>query len=150
MSKVRFSVRSMQEADIEWVMGVERLAYPYPWTEGIMRDCLCAGHYCYVCLHEDRIIGHAVMSIAADESHILNIAIDPPYQKRGFGRDLLYHLIDLARRQSVAMVFLEVRQSNRAAASLYDSTGFNEISRRKGYYPADKGREDAIVYGLTL
>jgi ribosomal-protein-alanine N-acetyltransferase len=33
---------------------------------------------------------------------------------------------------------------------LYESEGFGEIGRRRGYYPATKGREDAIVYAKAL
>ena len=131
-------------------MVVERAAYPYPWSEGIMSDCLHSGYCCWLCQFNSEVIGHCVMSVAVGESHILNLAIHPEYQGQGLGRRLLDHMLDIARRHHATSIFLEVRVSNRAAAALYDSMGFNEIGRRNGYYPADKGREDAILYGLEL
>jgi len=115
-----------------------------------MRDCLRSGHHCWLTLYGNRVIGHAVMTIAADESHLLNIAIDPKCHGHGYGRILLKHMLGLAQQKNVGTIFLEVRDSNRVAATLYDSVGFNEVGRRRGYYPAKKGREDAIVYGLIL
>jgi ribosomal-protein-alanine N-acetyltransferase len=46
--------------------------------------------------------------------------------------------------------FLEVRASNLAAYRLYERYGFNEIGRRRDYYPAPGGREDALVMACTL
>ncbi|MCG9958445.1 ribosomal-protein-alanine N-acetyltransferase, partial [Pseudomonas aeruginosa] len=46
--------------------------------------------------------------------------------------------------------FLEVRASNQAAYRLYERYGFNEIGRRRDYYPAVGGREDALVMACTL
>lgn len=146
----KLTFRRMLEQDVEQVMVVERKAYPYPWTEGVMRDCLQGRYYCLVCLHDEKIIGHAVISVAAGEAHILNLAIEPNQQGRGFGRMFLDYLLEQARQRNVRMVFLEVRSSNRSAATLYHSAGFNEMGLRRGYYPADGGREDAVVYGLTL
>ena len=131
-------------------MVVERAAYPHPWSKGIMSDCLNSGYCCWLCQFDGEVIGHSVMSVAVGESHILNLAIHPDYQGRGLGRRLLGHMLDIARRHHATSAFLEVRASNHTAAGLYDSIGFNEIGRRDGYYPAENGREDAIIYGLEL
>ena len=72
-------------------------------------------------------------------------------QGQGLGRRLLQHLIAEAGRKEADTMFLEVRASNRAASSLYDSAGFNEVGQRRGYYPAEGGaREDALVLALSL
>ena len=47
-------------------------------------------------------------------------------------------------------MFLEVRPSNISAITLYESIGFNEMGVRPGYYPAQKGRENAILMGVAL
>jgi ribosomal-protein-alanine N-acetyltransferase len=47
-------------------------------------------------------------------------------------------------------MFLEVRPSNVAARALYADVGFREVTVRRGYYPAEGGREDAILMGLEL
>ncbi|OOZ35371.1 ribosomal protein S18-alanine N-acetyltransferase [Solemya velesiana gill symbiont] len=143
-------IRPMRTADVEAVMVVEQAAYDFPWTAGIFRDCLRVGYCCWVVALDQRIIGYAIMSVAAGEAHILNVCIHPEMQGHGLGRRLMQRFITLARERSADTIFLEVRDSNKAAIHLYDTLGFNEVGRRRGYYPAAGGREDAIVLAFSL
>lgn len=143
-------LRDMQLADLRQVMSVERAAYEFPWTEGIFRDCLRVGYVCRVLEQSECNIGHGIMSIGAGECHLLNICVHPVYQRRGFGRALVLHLLEIARLRQVRMALLEVRRSNVSAYRLYSDLGFNEIGMRRHYYPAHRGREDAIVLALEL
>lgn len=140
----------MRQADIDAVSAIENRAYVFPWTPGIFRDCLRAGHQCWVLESGTTLLGYGVLSAAAGEAHILNICIAPEYQGRGHGRRLLRRLVDLARWHQANQVFLEVRPSNPRAIQLYRDEGFNEIGQRPNYYPAEKGREDAIVMAMEL
>lgn len=144
------TLRAMRTTDLETVMQNELAAYEFPWTQGIFRECLLAGHGCWVLERDGKIIGHGVLSTGAGEAHILNVCIAPRHQGRGHGRHLIARLIDAARWHRVERIFLEVRPSNLAAVHLYESIGFNEIGRRPGYYPAHKGREDAVVMAMEL
>ncbi|MGY1458866.1 ribosomal protein S18-alanine N-acetyltransferase [Luteimonas sp. A534] len=143
-------MRPMRIEDLDAVMVVERRAYPYPWSIGIFRDCLFAGYPAWVLVEGGAFIGHGVLSIAADEAHVLNVCVDPARQGRGYGRGLLRAMIDVARGRGACRVFLEVRPSNPVAVALYEDVGFNEIGRRPRYYPTDNGREDAIVMAMEL
>lgn len=140
----------MNEADLDAIMAIELRAYPYPWTAGIFRDCIRAGHHCWVLDRDGSLCGYGVLSIAAEEAHLLNVCVAPEFQSRGLGRRLLARMVDLARWHRAQRVFLEVRPSNAAAVALYESAGFNEIGRRPGYYPASNGREDALVMAMEL
>ncbi|WJW76165.1 ribosomal protein S18-alanine N-acetyltransferase [Thiohalobacter sp. IOR34] len=142
--------RPMTADDVAAVMEIERRAYPYPWTEGILRDCLRVGYNCWVHECEGRIEGYAVMSVAVGEAHILNLCVRPESQGRGLGRRLLRHLISVARRNRADTLFLEVRPSNRVALRLYEALGFVEVGRRRDYYPAGEAREDALVLARPL
>lgn len=144
------SMRAMQGSDLEEVMKNELAAYEFPWTHGIFRDCLLAGYGCWVLERDGKIIGHGVLSVGAGEAHILNVCVAPRHQGRGHGRHLARRLIDLARWHRAERIFLEVRPSNEAALQLYESLGFNEIGRRPRYYPAHRGREDALVMAMEL
>lgn len=142
------AMRAMRESDLEAVLSIEQRAYPFPWTRGIFRDCLAAGYPAWI-LHEHGLpIGYAVISVAADEAHILNICIAPERQGRGHGRWLLRSLVTLAGDLGAARIFLEVRPSNPNAIALYQDEGFNEIGRRPRYYPSRDGREDALVMAM--
>ncbi len=137
--------------DLPGVLAIERRAYDHPWSEGIFRDCLRGGYRCRVGERGGRLFGHAVLSIAAGEAHLLNLCIDPAHQRRGFGRWLLRRMIDEARAAHAETLFLEVRVSNKPAIRLYLAHGFNEVGVRVGYYPAGEGRrEDAFVFARAL
>ncbi|TDK19441.1 ribosomal-protein-alanine N-acetyltransferase [Luteimonas aestuarii] len=140
----------MRVVDLDVVMAIERRAYPFPWTEGIFRDCLQAGYPARVMCDGDGMIGYGVASIAANEAHVLNLCVDPDLQGRGHGRRLLHALVRIARGHGAERIFLEVRPSNPHAIALYHDEGFNEIGRRPRYYPARDGREDAIVMAMEL
>ncbi len=144
------SLRPMRADDLAAVTEIERAAYEFPWTPGIFRDCLAFGYCCRVYEDAQGVLGYGIMSVAAGECHLLNICIHPAWQRRGLGRRLVAHLLDLARRRQVRLTLLEVRQSNRSAYQLYHSLGFNEIGMRRGYYPARNGREDAIILAREL
>ncbi|WP_037060978.1 ribosomal protein S18-alanine N-acetyltransferase [Pseudoxanthomonas suwonensis] len=143
-------LRAMREGDLDAVMSIEKRAYPFPWTRGIFRDCLLAGYPALLALDDDSPAGYGVMSIAADEAHLLNLCTAPERQSRGLGRHILRALLRTARDRGAQRIFLEVRPSNPAAIALYHSEGFNEIGRRPRYYPAVDGREDALVMAKEL
>ena len=143
-------LRPMREADLDEVMRIEVRAYPFPWTRGIFRDCLHAGYPMWVQERCGVIVGYGVLSIAADEAHVLNLCTAPECEGQGLGRKMLQSLLRIARGNGAQRVFLEVRPSNTSAIALYHSEGFNEIGRRPRYYPTATGREDALVMAMAL
>ena len=143
-------LRDMQDSDLPVVMRIERVAYEFPWTEGILRDCFRFGHICKVYESHAGIVGYGIISLGAGECHFLNICIDPSQQRCGHGARLVTELLQIARQARATCALLEVRASNIAAFRLYDKMGFNEIGVRKDYYPARAGREDALVLALEL
>jgi ribosomal-protein-alanine N-acetyltransferase len=145
------SLRPMRDGDLDAVVAIEHRAYPFPWTRGIFRDCLHAGHSMWVLEAQGALAGYGVLGIAAGEAHVLNLCIAPEAEGHGHGRRLLRALLRVARGGGAMRVFLEVRPSNPRAIALYHAEGFNEIGRRPRYYPApNHGREDAIVMALEL
>jgi ribosomal-protein-alanine N-acetyltransferase len=142
--------RPMKELDLKEVMGIEQRAYRYPWTDGIMRDCLRVGYCCWVFERDSMIEAYGVMSVAAGEAHILNLCVRPESQRQGLGTRMLNQLIEVARRHGADTLLLEVRPSNRPALSLYRKAGFHEVGERKHYYPADRGRENALILARSL
>jgi len=144
-------IRPMGVEDLSTVAGVEVSAYSHPWSEGILRDCLRVGYSCWVCELGEDIVGHAVMSVAVGEAHLLNICVSPDWQGIGVGRRMLKRMLRIAGDRQADTMFLEVRASNLGARGLYESEGFGEIGRRRNYYPAEKsGREDALVYAKAI
>jgi [ribosomal protein S18]-alanine N-acetyltransferase len=145
MTASRLCLRPMEREDIEEVMRIEHGIYHYPWTAGNFIDSLNFRYVCRVAELDGAMIGYAVLMPALDEAHLLNIGIAAAHQCKGIGSDLLERMMAIARESGMRRVLLEVRPSNVAALALYRKGGFREIGLRRGYYPADNGREDAIV-----
>jgi [ribosomal protein S18]-alanine N-acetyltransferase len=148
--KADYLLRPMQEGDLDAILQIEPVIYSHPWTRGNFNDSLKSGHQAWVMTQYDEIIGYAVMMMVLDEAHLLNISIAKTHQKQGLGRDLLAYMLSNAKEFGALNIFLEVRASNTSAIGLYESVGFVEMSVRRGYYPAIKGREDAILMGLAI
>jgi ribosomal-protein-alanine N-acetyltransferase len=143
-------IRGMGFDDVGYVVALERESYPFPWSEGIFRDCLRVGYYCVVVELDHVLMGYAVMSTGAGEAHVLNLCVSERYRCRGIGGSLLAHLLEFAKSLQVQNVYLEVRPSNAVAVRLYQSQGFSQIGIRKGYYQSVDGREDAVVLRKRL
>jgi [ribosomal protein S18]-alanine N-acetyltransferase len=144
-------IRRMREADLDAVFVNEIAAYTHPWTRGILKDCVRVGYQCMLVELEGEIVGHAVLSAAAGEAHLLNLCVAPGWQQRGIGRLLLKRMLRVAGELEADTVFLEVRASNQAAQALYESEGFCQVGLRNGYYPHERhGREDAVVYAKPM
>jgi ribosomal-protein-alanine N-acetyltransferase len=140
----------MQHSDLDAVLEIEQAANPFPWTLGNFKDCLNAGHNAWVFHTGTQLIAYTIVQSVLDEAHLLNICVAPEHQRKGYGKQILQHVIDFARDKDAALIVLEVRNSNYRAQQLYEQFGFNQMSVRRGYYPAEGGREDAILMGLDL
>lgn len=149
--RVELTSRAMEAADLDKVCAIEQAANRFPWSRRNFADSLQSGHHAHIYLTESaQIAGFTVVQHVLDEAHLLNICVDPDWQGRGIGRQILSRVIANAQDRQMALVVLEVRRSNQRAQKLYLSQGFNEISTRPGYYPAEQGREDAVLMGLDL
>jgi ribosomal-protein-alanine N-acetyltransferase len=142
--------RAMLPSDVPAVGALERASYTFPWSEGIFRDCLRVGYLCRVADLEGEIVCYGVVAMGAGEAHILNLCVAERLRSHGIGRQMLLLLLERARQAGMAEAFLEVRPSNPHAIALYQSAGFEQVGRRKGYYQAVDGREDALVLKVDL
>lgn len=144
------NIRLMTEFDLPPVMNLENHAYEFPWSLGIMSDCLHSAYYCYVYEVDNNIQGYLIFNTVLDEMHLLNICVAPLYHNKGYGRLFLNWLLEQAREKDIKTLYLEVRASNDVAIRLYESSGFNEVGCRANYYPAKKGKEDALLFAYEL
>ena len=143
-------LRPMIESDLPAVMEIENAIYAFPWTLGNFRDSLTAGYQGWAYVNAGELIGYAMLMYAADEAHLLNLSIAADSQRQGHGSALLLRVCEIAREHGAHLLFLEVRPSNSGARQLYERHGFKRIGLRRDYYPAPQGREDALIFGLSL
>ena len=143
-------IRRMVPADLDMVVALEREVFLFPWTRGNFSDSLQSGYHSLVLEQDGEVFGYGVMTIGAQEAHLLTLSIAARAQGKGWGERLLRHFIHIAREQRALTMFLDVRESNHIAARLYKRIGFTQIAKRKDYYPAMGGREDSLVMELVL
>jgi ribosomal-protein-alanine acetyltransferase len=93
-------------------------------------------------------LGFLVAQHLPPEWELENIVVAPTSRRKGLGKRLLDSLLDAAKKTNSTAVFLEVRESNAAARTLYERTGFEQTGHRKAYYKNPS--EDAVLYRLTL
>lgn len=148
-------IRLMQEDDLAAVMINENAAYEFPCSASIMASNQ-KRYYCVVFEVDEQsanagaILGHAILSTVADEASIINIAVSPKAQRQRIGYQLMENILQYAHDQDCVEVFLEVRESNRPAFTMYHQFGFNEVGIRHNYYPSKQGSEDAILLACYL
>jgi ribosomal-protein-alanine N-acetyltransferase len=136
----------MQPQHLDAVWQIEQAAHSHPWAESLIRDLTSRGACHHVLLSEtEQILGYFYAQDIVGEVTLLNIAIAPKQQGQGFGRELLQHFFTVCAQRKAESAWLEVRESNRPAIELYHSEGFNEVDRRRNYYPSATGKEDAII-----
>lgn len=140
----------MTESRLDAVVAIERRAYSHPWTRGNFADSLRSGYQAQLLCAGDVVLGYFVAMQGVDEVHLLNITVDPEHQGQGWGRVMLDALTIWARGQRAQWLWLEVRVTNLRAQHIYQRYGYRRVGERKNYYPAEHGREDAIVMSFKL
>lgn len=119
----------------------------------LLARCGDAGANAEVEAHDTgALCGFAAWSIAPDDATLVNLAVAPAHRRQGIAQVLLQASFGALYRTQLERAVLELRSSNMAARSLYDSMGFTVDGCRRAYYPsAVKGsqgeavREDAIL-----
>ena len=140
------NISSLKQAHISEVFYIETQAHTHPWSINLIEDINGRGACHYVLLKDDRVVGYFYAQNILGEVTLLNIAVDPEHHGHGYGKALLEAFLDMCVSISAESAWLEVRESNQRAYTLYEVAGFNEVDRRKGYYPTkDRGKEDAII-----
>lgn len=143
-------IKAITSDDFDEIYAIEINAYPFPWSEKILRSMLNGDEYKIKLTLCDKIIAYVFILVVLDEATILNIAVDPKHQGKGLGKQLLQYVKSDLIEKNIVSLFLEVRESNLAARALYESEGFHEIDIRKNYYPIHNGRENAVIMACSL
>ena len=146
-----FTIRNLGYGDLPQVIAIERRAFPTPWSLAMfVLELSKPSSICLAAVEDDgsrsgKLLGYTICSRYADVWHVMNIAVDPPWRRRGIGSALLTALIE--RAGPGESYTLEVRPSNPGAIVLYERFGFRTAGTRPRYY-RDTG-EDAVIMWRT-
>jgi [ribosomal protein S18]-alanine N-acetyltransferase len=147
-----FRLRDARGEDLDALMRIEIRAHQAPWTSEVFRRELELD-WSHVWLlvddgREGQAAGLLVFWVIGDEVHILDVAVDPDYRRRGLAKAMLEVLLSIAAAEPVALMTLEVRVGNTPAQRLYQTLGFEILGRRPKYYQDND--EDAFVMSRTI
>jgi [ribosomal protein S18]-alanine N-acetyltransferase len=144
MTALAIEIRQLGLSDLNSIDSIEQRAYRTPWSRSMFASELAkASSICLGAWEGDRLVGYCVNSRYVDAWHIMNVAVDPDYQRRGVATHLLERLFELTRDDQRRGYTLEVRMSNEAGIGLYERLGFIRQGIRRAYYTDN--REDALI-----
>lgn len=145
-------VRAARLEDLAAILALERATLTAAhWREDDYRRLFEDGGVARLALvaeDQGHVAGFIVTASTGAEWELENIVVGEAERGRGLGSRLMQVFLEIARQREGVTVFLEVRESNRAARELYRKWGFEEKGRRKAYYL--RPEEDAVVYRLDL
>ena len=133
-------------ADLNSIFNIENTAFlTEPWSIKMIKLEFFKNslNKSYVLELNGKIIGFAFITIIKFEIHLNRIAIDPKYQQKGFGLQLLNKILEQNSKNK--SVFLELKYSNISAFKLYSKVGFKKYNIRKNYY---SNNNDALLMCL--
>jgi [ribosomal protein S18]-alanine N-acetyltransferase len=137
-------LRRLKLADIPSIEDVERRAYPTPWSRTMFAGEIAKpSSRCTGAFDDGRLAGYLIVSRYVDAWHIMNVAVDAPYRRRGLAERMLLDLFHATVGDGTRGYTLEVRVTNHGAIRLYERLGFQPTGIRRGYYTDN--REDALV-----
>ncbi len=146
------SIRPGTASDLRALAAIEKSAARQPWSLSQFVEASLGERNASLVLtdREGGILGFALYQCVTDEATLLNIAVLPEAQGRGYGGRLLQALRERLAALGARRLLLEVRRGNSRAIALYRRHGFVEDGVRSGYYPAAEGREDALLMSCPL
>lgn len=143
--------RHMDEADLDWVQGVEKVSYPFPWSRKGFMQILDSGFSFVLCDQHHQRLGYACFLTVVDEVQLLNLCVSPDSRNQKVAQHALLAFQKYFQTANFRVMQLEVRASN-PAKQLYENLGFKKDGLRKGYYPLTDSadREDAVLMSWVL
>lgn len=143
-------LRDLKKQDLSAILQIEEATHISPWTRETFETCFRSGCKGWLIAHHHEVMAFIVVSLHADECHILNICVRRDCQRQGLGKQLLQHALQYAKSIGITIAYLEVRRSNTRAIALYRQNAFQLIGERKDYYSTVNGHEDALIFAKNL
>ncbi len=143
-----WTIKQMTEEDAAAVAALEAENFSRPWSFDAFSKTLSDENYIVIIAKDtDALLGYCVLLCTGEEADITNVCTAPAARGKGVATEMLTALMEAGKSRGVTEFFLEVRESNTPARSLYTKLGFEEIGLRKNYY--EEPREHAVLMKVT-
>ena len=144
-----FQLVPMDKSHLAQVAELERQNFTPPWSQDILESELYNTTVSMVVAETEdgQVLGYGVLGVILDEGCLEKLCVQPNLRRQGIGRAILSAFLRYGAA-NLAILTLEVRQSNAPAIALYEKLGFREVGRRKNYYQSP--REDAILMSVEF
>lgn len=141
---MNFEIVKMSAEHIPEIARLEAECFSQPWSENALSEELKNENSHFLAAVSDGVLGYIGVQEICGEAYITNVAVFGEYRKEGIGRKLLNEACNSAKERGCEFITLEVRESNSAAISLYESEGFEKAGVRKNFYSSPT--ENGVIY----
>ncbi|HSW63838.1 MAG TPA: ribosomal protein S18-alanine N-acetyltransferase [Dissulfurispiraceae bacterium] len=142
-------LRQIVPDDVPALLAIEQLCFSTPWSQiSFLNEVRSRHSLSLLAESEVSVVGYVIVRLVADECHLHDLAVHPDRRRSGVARLLMQKVLTEVRETDKRFFFLEVRASNHAAISLYESLGFRFYAKRMAYY--ENPQEDAALMRLDF
>jgi ribosomal-protein-alanine N-acetyltransferase len=140
---MKASFGDINSSHIARIVEIENQSFQEPWSFEGFRELIANPSFASMGIFlNQKLVGYIFYYLVMDELHVMNVAIDPAFRKKGLGESLLNKVHDKGKKHSIKFAYLEVRETNESAQKLYEKLGYRKQGRRIGYY---SNKEDALL-----
>ncbi len=137
-----FKILKALASDADDIVALEHEYIECPWSEKDLTNALINPLYTfYKAEIGQETAGYIGVNWCLDEGNVCNVAVKKGYRRMGIGKELVFAVVEEARKRSVKRLYLEVNAFNVAAIALYEKLGFRTVYSRPRYY----GEDTALV-----
>ena len=135
-SHLNLTIRNAKTEDIDPLVDIYQNTFHIPSEESkpmVLKTINSEHKKQIIALLDGIIIGTCAVSYRENETYILGVAIDVPYQNKGYGKSFMIKVIDSLITQQISNIMIEVDSTNLNAYKLYRHIGFEKRSEFQYY-----------------
>lgn len=127
------TIITLDQSYIDVLTELENECFSHPWSKEQLSGSLESGVFLGA-VEGETLVGYVSFYFAADRLEILNLCVRPTFRRGGTAMLLLSAAETLAKKKNCTGMYLEFRESNKAAKELYQKNGYLFDGIRKNYY----------------
>lgn len=134
-------MRWMVKKDLPQIVKIEQACFECPMNYTQLYDILKVRNCIGIVVEQDKeqILGYMIYELLKDRFRMVNIAVDPFYQKEGHARKMIQYLIEKCNKKRRNNIEAYIPDSNLNAHLFMRAVGFRATSVERNYF--DNGQD---------